>query len=88
MTDCLLACLVDWFFSATILAMLHTLIAWLVETVGTFGYTGVVILMALESSFFPFEAPFTITNSLYLRLFNTSVSNSMTFNVGYNKVSM
>jgi hypothetical protein len=41
-----------------------------------------------ESSFFPFEAPFTITNTLYLRLLNTSGSNAMTFKVGYNKVSM
>mgnify|MGYP003136136840 CR=1 FL=1 len=41
-----------------------------------------------ESSFFPFEAPFTITKSLYLRLMNTSGSNAMTFKVGYNKLSM
>jgi len=41
-----------------------------------------------ESSFFPFEAPFTITKSLYLRLMNTSGANAMTFKVAYNKVSL
>jgi len=41
-----------------------------------------------ESSFMSLESPFIITNTLYLRLLNTSGSNTMTFKVGYNKASM
>src|SRR5215475_3664443 len=33
--------------------MLQNLITWLVETIFRFGYTGIVLLMAIESSIFP-----------------------------------
>lgn len=36
--------------------LLRELIAWLVATVGEMGYTGIVSLMFLESSFFPFPS--------------------------------
>ena len=41
-----------------------------------------------ESSFFPFESPFTITPSLYLQFVNTSASNAMTFKIAYNVQSL
>lgn len=39
-------------------------------------------------SLFPFESPFTITNTLYLRCINMDGSISQTFDVAYHKVSM
>ena len=36
--------------------MIQHLVTWLVETVGTLGYPGIVLLMGLESSFFPFPS--------------------------------
>ena len=33
--------------------MLHTLINWLVETIGALGYPGIFLLMAMESSIIP-----------------------------------
>ncbi|MFQ5561104.1 MAG: DedA family protein [Nitrospinota bacterium] len=36
--------------------ILHEVIHWIVTTVGELGYTGIVIMMFLESSFFPFPS--------------------------------
>lgn len=44
----------------------HHLIAWLVNTIGQFGYTGVVGLMFLESSFFPFPSEIVVPPAGYL----------------------
>jgi len=40
------------------------------------------------SSFFPFEAPFTISNTLYLDLINTDGANAATAALAYSKVSL
>ncbi|GHV28707.1 membrane protein [Synergistales bacterium] len=44
----------------------HLLIDWLVEVIGAFGYPGVVALMFLESSFFPFPSEVVIPPAGYL----------------------
>lgn len=44
----------------------HELIAWLVQTIGQFGYTGIVGLMFLESSFFPFPSEIVVPPAGYL----------------------
>lgn len=36
--------------------MFHSVITWLVETVGDLGYLGIFLLMFLESTFFPFPS--------------------------------
>ena len=46
--------------------MLHSLITWLVETIGTLGYPGILALMALESSFFPFPSEVVMVPAGYL----------------------
>lgn len=46
--------------------MFHHLITWIVETVGRLGYTGIVVLMFLESSFFPFPSEVIIPPAGYL----------------------
>lgn len=46
--------------------MLHSLVSWLVDTVGAFGYPGIVLLMALESSFFPFPSEVIMVPAGYL----------------------
>jgi membrane protein DedA with SNARE-associated domain len=47
-------------------AYFHQLIEWLVEGVGALGYPGVVALMFLESSFFPFPSEVVIPPAGYL----------------------
>ena len=39
-------------------------------------------------SFFPFEAPFYITNSVYLAVTNADGSNAVNVSIAYNKVSL
>jgi hypothetical protein len=36
--------------------MFHQFVVWLTIAAGQWGYLGIVMLMALESSFFPFPA--------------------------------
>ena len=43
-------------FAGPMAELLGRVTAWLVETVGRMGYPGVVALMFLESSFFPFPS--------------------------------
>jgi len=33
--------------------MLHQIVSWIVATIGRWGYPGIIVLMFLESSFFP-----------------------------------
>ncbi len=46
--------------------MLHNLIAFLVDSISQFGYLGIVIMMFLESSFFPFPSEVVIIPAGYL----------------------
>ena len=46
--------------------MLGDLIAWIVETVGALGYWGIVVMMFLESSFFPFPSEVVMVPAGYL----------------------
>ena len=46
--------------------MFHQSIVWLANTVGQWGYPGIVLLMALESSFFPFPSEVVIPPAAYL----------------------
>lgn len=46
--------------------MLHDIVSWLVETVGLWGYPGIILLMFLESSFFPFPSEVVIPPAGYL----------------------
>jgi len=46
--------------------MFHQFVAWLAGTVGQWGYPGIVMLMALESSFFPFPSEVVIPPAAYL----------------------
>jgi membrane protein DedA with SNARE-associated domain len=46
--------------------MIHQIVAWLASTVGQWGYPGIVVLMALESSFFPFPSEVVIPPAAYL----------------------
>ncbi len=46
--------------------MFHQFVVWLSNTVGQWGYPGIVVLMALESSFFPFPSEVVIPPAAYL----------------------
>jgi len=46
--------------------MLHDVINWIVETVHSWGYTGIFVMMFLESSFFPFPSEVAMIPAGYL----------------------
>lgn len=46
--------------------MLHRFVTWLAATVGQWGYFGMVALMALTSSFFPFPSEVVIPPLAYI----------------------
>lgn len=46
--------------------MFHQFVFWLSNNVGQWGYPGIVMLMALESSFFPFPSEVVIPPAAYL----------------------
>lgn len=46
--------------------ILSALVAWLVDTIGKMGYAGIVSLMFLESSFFPFPSEVVMPPAGYL----------------------
>lgn len=48
------------------MGMISTLVQWLVETIGRMGYTGIISLMFLESSFFPFPSEVVMPPAGYL----------------------
>ena len=56
---------IDSFFTSG-LDIFHEVIAWLVQTVGQFGYPGITGLMFLESSFFPFPSEVVVPPAGYL----------------------
>jgi membrane protein DedA with SNARE-associated domain len=46
--------------------MFHQVISWIVDTVSLWGYPGIVVMMFLESSFFPFPSEVVIVPAGYL----------------------
>ena len=46
--------------------MFHQLVLWLSDTIAQLGYPGIILLMALESSFFPFPSEVVIPPAAYL----------------------
>ena len=48
------------------LEVFHQLVGWLVHTIGQWGYPGIIALMFLESSFFPFPSEVVIPPAAYL----------------------
>lgn len=45
--------------------MFHQFVVWLADTVSQWGYSGIVVLMTLESSFFPFPSEVVIPPAAY-----------------------
>ncbi len=45
---------------------LDSIVSWIVETIGALGYPGIVVLMFLESSFFPFPSEVVMVPAGYL----------------------
>ena len=62
----LLCCGLVLYFSGPLIELLKEMTAWLVETIGSMGYPGVVALMFLESSFFPFPSEVVLPPAGYL----------------------
>lgn len=58
----------DWadYFLTTGIALFYDFIAWLVLVIGQFGYAGIVGMMFLESSFFPFPSEVVVPPAGYL----------------------
>ena len=48
------------------MGIISALVQWLVETIGRMGYTGIISLMFLESSFFPFPSEVVMPPAGYL----------------------
>ncbi len=46
--------------------MLHQVVMWIVKIMGSLGYLGILVLMFLESSFFPFPSEVVIPPAGYL----------------------
>jgi len=46
--------------------MFHQIISWIVDTVSLWGYPGIIVLMFLESSFFPFPSEVVVPPAGYL----------------------
>jgi len=46
--------------------MLNQIIQWIVDTVGQLGYPGIIVMMTLESSFFPFPSEVVMIPAGYL----------------------
>ena len=46
--------------------MIHTLVQWLVDTIGVMGYPGIVLLMAMESSIIPVPSELVMPPAGYL----------------------
>lgn len=46
--------------------MVHTIIQWLLSTIGAMGYPGILLLMAMESSIFPVPSEFVMPPAGYL----------------------
>ena len=46
--------------------MIHTLVQWLVDTIGAMGYPGIVLLMAMESSIIPVPSELVMPPAGYL----------------------
>jgi len=46
--------------------LLHEIVSWIIHIVGHWGYAGIVIMMFLESSFFPFPSEVVIPPAGYL----------------------